>query len=154
MATVTRQVVGKEQRAAIFHALAKFSAKESESLRGDLVAGEGYAVSLQISATVNGGESEELAAHCSLSVGHDNTRASSTTPDVNHLVAAILAKLNAVTRQAILRDLPEEFAKNDNQLPNVGKSAIDEAAAMLVRLRAKKEQTVRGSVSCRYAISE
>jgi len=135
--------------AAAYTALAKVGGKEAN--RDDLAAGATHAVRLAIAGQIDGEEFETYIA-ADLSVGHDSTRASSTGPKQGELIAVILGKLNTATRDKILRELPEEFAANDNQLPAVDTTAVDAVDSMLKRLRAKKTQNVRGSVSCSYRL--
>ncbi len=137
--------------AIAWHALLKTADKEA--VRDDLEAGETHRIDLAVSGSIDG-ESFEQSISAILSVGHDSQRASSATPDVNCIVAAILAKLNTATREAILRDLPEQFAAAGCTLPDVPAGITEAATAMLVRLRAKKTTNVRGSVSCKYRLAD
>lgn len=123
---------------------------DKEFDRDAIDGGESAHVSLSIVGVIDGDVVLDRKYEAALSVGHDSVRSSSATPNQAHLVAAILAKLNHQTRDKILRELPEEFAAAGNELPAVEDSAVKAADAMLKRLRAKKEQKVRGSVSCQY----
>lgn len=135
-------------RAAVFAALAKIAEKEGD--RDQLVDGATHQVAIEILAKVDGVPFEANAS-AMLSVGHASTRASSTTPNVAHVLALVLGKLNAATRDKILSELPEDFERNGGLLPEVAETAIEAADNMLRRLRAKVQTTVRGSVSCKYA---
>jgi hypothetical protein len=135
--------------AIAWHALLKTADKEA--VRDDLAPGSSHCVNLTVAGDVDG-QSFERSISAVLSVGHDSTRATSATPAADRVIASILAKLNERTREAILRDLPEDFAANDCSLPDVAPELAVKAAAMLSRLRAKKPIDVRGSVSCRYSL--
>ena len=148
-----------EQRSAVWHALAKTAAGEAD--RAALTAGAGYTVSVQLRAQVHtrgaGGEAiapaaGEVSLFADVTVGFDSTRASSSGPRADELLAVVLAKLNTATRERILRDLPDEFAANGNELPAVAPALIEQCGAMLKRLRGKVSQTVRGAVSVRAQI--
>jgi hypothetical protein len=146
-------VATKEQRAAALHALAKMAEKEAKGLRDNLPEGSSYAVDLQIAATIDDKAKAELAIHCDVSVGHDSTRASSTTPDYEGVVAWLLESMNEQTREARLRDLVAVYQANGGKLP-VKDATREAVSGALAKLRSSKAQTVRGSVSCRYAIAE
>jgi hypothetical protein len=137
--------------AIAWHALLKTADKEA--VRDDLSAGVSHTIDLAVSGSIDG-ESFEQHISAVLSVGHDSQRATSATPALDHIIGAILAKLNTATREAILRDLPEQFAAAGCQLPEVPAAIAEKATAMLVRLRAKKSVDVRGSVSCKYRLAE
>jgi hypothetical protein len=146
------QTAAGPSRAAIgavaWHALSRIADKES--CRDDLRAGGVHVINLAISGSVDGQPVRE-SVDAILTVGHDSERASSSLPAVGHLIAAILAKLNTATREAVLANLPTEFAQNGYQLPIVPDTLIAQATAMLVRLRATQTVPVRGSVACKYA---
>jgi hypothetical protein len=130
-------------------ALGKIANKEGS--RAALKAGLTHKVNLAILGEVDGKRvGVEFAAE--LTVGQDSVRASSVTPAVDHILACIIDKLNKTTRERILRELPEAFAKNGDSLPEVEKPLIDAAGNMLARLRAKVSQPVKGSVACKYRL--
>lgn len=135
--------------AVAWHALLKTADKQA--IRADLPAGSHHTVNLAISGDVDG-EPFDQSFSAILSVGVDSTRATSATPSLEKIVGAILGKLNERTREAILRDLPEDFAANGCDLPEVPEAIAEKASAMLSRLRAKKSVDVRGSVSCKPVI--
>jgi hypothetical protein len=85
-----------------------------------------------------------------INVGHASVRASSVNPDMSQVLGLILSKLNEQTREAILRDLPAEFAANGCELPEVDAAIAEAASGMLKKMRASKSQDVRGSVSVKY----
>ena len=60
----------------------------------------------------------------------------------------------AQTRDAILRDLPEEFERAGCELPKVSAELLDETDQILKRLRAKKQIKAHGAVSCKYELVE
>lgn len=137
--------------AVAWHTLLKTADKEA--CRDNLIAGESHVVNLSVTGDVDGQTfSEHMRAV--VTVGHDTTRASSATPDLGHLIGAILSKLNEATREAILRDLPEQYAAAGCQLPEVSQEIADKTDAMLKRLRAKRTTNVRGSVSVKYCLAD
>ena len=74
------------------------------------------------------------------------------TPAQPRLVAAILAKLNQVTRNRVLRELPAEFAASAGLLPVADEQLVTEAEEMLRKLRAEHEVVARGAVRCEYKL--
>lgn len=138
--------------ATLFHTLAK--AADKEAIRDDLRAGSCQIVNATISGDIDGAAFQPLAISAVLTVGHDSQRASTVTPAVPHLIASILAKLNGQTRDAILRDLPNDFDAAGCKLPEVPAELIERTEAMLIRLRAKVSSPVRGSVSCKYSVGQ
>ena len=81
-----------------------------------------------------------------LHVGADSVTAKTCTPDQSDLLAAILAKLNTVTREQILRELPEEFAGAGNRFQVPNPAIARDVKRMLQRLRRKVAQPRRGDV--------
>ena len=139
----------RERAAVLWAALAKIAEKESR--RADLCEGASYDVALAVAGQV-GGQPIEWQATAVLSVGHGYTKASPSGPPAAHLVACILSKLNEATRQKLLDELPEAFAKA-GALPEVDKALIDAAKGMLRRLRSKDQVAQNGPVSCRYELA-
>jgi hypothetical protein len=136
--------------AALWHALAQTAGEEA--VRDDLPSESLQVVSATISGQVNGQEFRPLNISAVLTVGQDSQQASTVTPEVPHLIAAILAKLNAKTRDSVLRDLPNEFAAAGCELPEVTPDLMVRTNAILRRLRAKQLTAVRGSVACQYSV--
>jgi len=137
------QLAIEERAAAVAAALAKFAKAHTD--RDAMPDGAAYDVDIAMAATVNG---QPLAAEVTadVTVGHAQTRASSVGPDQNHVIAAILAKLNTRTRNKILHDLPAEFAAA-GELPEVDPEAIEDVKAFRKALRAEVSQDVKGSVT-------
>ena len=129
--------------------LGRVAAKELQ--RPHLEAGGAHAVALQISGTVDE-ERFVVGVTGTTMVGTDSTRLSSKAPDLNHLIAWLLSKLNGPTREKILRELPEEFAANGNQLPAVDEHLPELAGGMLRRLRAKVQQEIKAPISTTYRL--
>ena len=134
---------------ALWAALSRVADKEAN--RDDLPAGSAYIVNLLVTGEIDG-QPIEQALSAVLTVGHDSTRATSATPAVDRLIGSILAKLNTVTREAILRELPEQFEAAGCVPPEVPADVVEKTAGMLKRLRAKQSQAVRGSVSVKYRL--
>ncbi len=87
-----------------------------------------------------------------LTVGEDSVTASSVTPQTDELLAHILGKLNTATRDKLLRELPQEFAANGNEMPKADESLIDAVHDMLQKLRRKVTRPRRGSVKGTFDI--
>lgn len=139
----------KERAAVLWAALGKIAEKEGR--RADLCEGATYDVTLAVAGDV-GGQATERQATAVLSVGHGYAKASPAGPPAAHLVACILDKLNGATRQKLLDELPEAFARAGG-LPEVDKGLIDAAEGMLRRLRSKDQVVQKGAVSCRYELA-
>ena len=87
--------------AAAWAAIGKIASKQN--WRDGLAPGARHEVELSLSALVDGEPFEQDIAAV-LTVGHDQQKATSATPNQSQLVAAILAKLNRATRQKVLRE--------------------------------------------------
>lgn len=136
---------------AAWQALSYVSSKQAD--RDALAPGAAHSIDLHVSGSVDGQPIDPIDIAGRLTVGHDSTRASSSTPNLPQVVAAILAKLNDATRAAILRDLPTEFAANGGSLPDVSVGAVAEAESLLAALKSSKQVNVRGQVRCEYSLS-
>ena len=82
-----------------------------------------------------------------LSVGEDSEAASAIVPQADQLLAVLLAKLNSATRDKLLRELPDEFVRAGNQMPETELSRVDDARELLSRLRRTVTRTRRGAVT-------
>ena len=82
-----------------------------------------------------------------LSVGEDSLAASAIVPQADQLLAVLLAKLNSATRDKLLRELPDEFVRAGNQMPETELSRVDDARELLSRLRRSVTRTRRGAVT-------
>jgi len=140
-----------ELAAAMWAAVQKLAGKELN--RDKLTAGGDYHVWLSLSGLVNK-QAVRKTISADLSVGHDSVRASPKGADQTHVVAWLLSKVNTATRRKILQEAPEEFARSGNKLPELSPELMEAARLMLSRLRAKVEQPVRGSISCRYQLEQ
>lgn len=134
---------------AVPAALGKVASKEMR--RDQLRPGGEYAVDLRVTGAVNKAP-VDLGLDAIVCVGHDSTRAASRTPQVGRLVAHMLGLLNGRTREKLLRELPELFARSGNQLPEPPAELVAAVDTLLGRLRAKVSQEVSGPVSCRYEL--
>ncbi len=139
-----------ERQAAMWATLQKIAGKELD--RSLLAAGHNYDVDLTIAGTVDG-QPVGRTTHSILSVGHDSKRASSVGPPAEALVGFILSKLNTATRQKLLAELPEAFARAGNRLPPVSVELEEVSRLLLGRLRAKVQQQVKAPISCKYTLS-
>jgi len=129
-------------------------ALDKESRREALVAGSTYKVDVQVAARVNDGQIFRKSFTSIMSVGHDSTVASSSAAPVAEIVALILEKLNPQTREAILRDLPNEFAEAGNVLPSIKPSTIEAAEKMLSKMRSSNTTNRKGSVSVKSVATQ
>lgn len=111
--------------------------------RDELLAGAHHQVKISLAAEVDG-VPVLRDWDCTLDVGHDSVRASSVGVKPGELLAYILSRQNAVTREATLRDLADVYAAN-GRLP-VDEAEVKAADDSLSRLRQKVEQAVKGSV--------
>lgn len=139
-----------ELKAVCWAVLNKTSAKELR--RDDLGAGQTHEAHVAIAARI-GGQKVEQIIEGSLSIGHDTQRASSSGPKPADVLGVVLDKLNDATREAILRDLPEQYAAAGNQLPPIAKARQAEAKQLLERLRNKSTEIARGAVACNYRLT-
>lgn len=137
--------------AVLWSALGKVASKEGD--RDALTGGSRHCVQLEVVGTVDQ-QPLQYDIDAVLNIGHDQQKASSTTPDQAKLVANILAKLNPATRNKILRELPERFAEAGGKLPEVSEELLAASTQMLQRLRAKKTVISRGPVRCEYRLGE
>jgi hypothetical protein len=118
----------------LIHALAVAAKKPAAECRSDLAPGR-YDIDAAVS--VRG----------VLSVGEDTMTASSVTPQPDELLAHILSKLNTATREKLLRELPEEFVANGNEMPAAEESLVEAVREMLTKLRRRVSRPRRGAVS-------
>ena len=134
----------------VWSAIGKVASKEHS--RDELQPGSQHVVQLDVSGTVDG-RAFQRNLNAVLSVGHDQVKATSVTPEQPQLLAVILSKLNQQTRDKILRELPDEFAENGGHLPDVEEELVDTVSTMLQSLRAKKRVQARGPVRCEYQLT-
>lgn len=144
-------MTSEEIRAAAWTTLGRVAAKEAR--RDVLPAGTQYPVELQLTGKVDG-QAFVTKVSANTSVGHDSLRVTSHGPDVAHLVAYLLSRMNRRTREVIIRELPERFARAENRLPPVDHALVEAAEGLLKRLRSKLQQPVRGPVSTTYRLGE
>jgi len=139
-----------QRLAVLWAALAKIADKESR--RELLTAGREHAIDLTIAGDIDGSGVDRLSVEGKLTIGEDQTRAKSVPAPAADILAYMLRQLTASRRDALLRELPELFAANGNQVPDVEPHLREAAEGLLKRLAGRTEQTVRGSVSCRYTV--
>lgn len=133
-----------------WQALSYVAGKESD--RDALQAGATHTVDLILAGRIDGRPIEALAISGRLNVGQDSVRASSSVPNCSQVLGWILGKLNQATREAVLRDLPAEFAGNGSSLPEVASGLVAQAEGLMAALRSTKQTAVRGSVKVEYAV--
>lgn len=133
-------------QAAMWAFTAKISADQGE--RDDLHDGQHSNVRIAIVAEVDGHRTRHSFAG-SVNVGHASTRASSVGPNQDELLALVLSKLNTATRDAICRDLADDFAAA-GKMPEVDSAIVKQAAKLRADLRQKVDQQVRGSVRVNF----
>jgi hypothetical protein len=121
------------------HALAVGARKPAAETRDELAPG-----AYEVSTTL------EIVG--TLTVGHDSETAATVTPGADVLLGLVLAKLNAVTREAILRELPADFAAAGAEYPTVPDEIVEATEALTAQLRRKVSQHRRGAVSGRLTI--
>lgn len=80
-----------------------------------------------------------------LTVGHATTATSSQGPPVEHLVAVLLSKLNAPTRERLMAWLPKVFADLGTIPANT--ADIAKAKGLLSRMRQTRVSERRGTVA-------
>jgi hypothetical protein len=119
---------------SLWHALAVAARKPAANCRDGLAPGV-YEVC------------ETVRVVGTLSVGHDADTAATVTPGADVLLGLVLAKLNSTTRQAILRELPADFAAAGADYPAVPDEIVAEAEALTAQLRRKVTQHRRGAVT-------
>ena len=147
---VTAPAVAESQRqAALRAAVANLAGKSAN--RDALPAGAEYAVEISVSGSVNGHPVEALEATAALTVGHDSVRAANSLPYAQ-LLAVVLAKLNATTKAAVMRDVLAEIQAS-GKVPDVLVSQQGAVDAWLKTARASIQQPVRGSVSVKWAVN-
>ncbi len=132
-----------EIRNATFLALSKTTGNASD--RDAVSDGSAFKLSATVRGTING-YGFELDLDSLLTVGHGSTRAGTTNPQINAVVAAILGKLNGTTREAVKRDILAGFA--ETQTVDASAESTKEAEEFLSALRQQVTQPVRGSVKC------
>ncbi len=130
-----------ELRSAALLALSKTLGDASD--RDQINDGSAFHVSATISGQIDG-YAFELPVDCSMTVGHESTRASSVNPKINEVVGLILSKLNGATREAVKRDVLTHFAETNTV--EASDEATKDAGEFLSALRQQVSQTVRGSV--------
>lgn len=135
--------------ADVWAALAYVSGKEGD--RDALPDGALRAVDLSIVGSVDGCEvSERVVGR--LTVGHATEKASSSTPDISHIIGCLLSKLNKATRAKVLAEIPAEYAAGGQSLPELSVGDVADAENLLVALRQTKRITARGAVKCEYSL--
>jgi len=134
----------------LWAAIEKIGHKELDS--NVLPESTSHSVDLRIDGTIDG-RPISRSIQSVVAIGESQTKSSSVNPQVAELVAWILGKLNTATRSRILADLPEEFVELGG-MPEASPALVEEAGAMLKKLRQTKTVTARGPIRCEYAIEQ
>ncbi len=87
-----------------------------------------------------------------LTVGHDSETAGTCTPSADVLLGLVLSKLNAATRESILRGVAADFAAAGNEYPDVPEEIVEATERFTAGLRRKVTQKRRGAVSGQFSI--
>lgn len=133
--------------AAVWEAIGKISEKESR--RDDIPDGFSGHIELSIAAKIQN-QIYRQQFEADLTVGFAQETAASHTPGGDkRLLAFVLGKLNAATREAILRDIPDDYAAS-KELPAVDDGIMTAVDGMLSKLRANAKQQKRGAVSVKH----
>ncbi len=85
-----------------------------------------------------------------LFVAHQQTKASSSAPPTDHVIALLLEQFTEEQRAKILEKIATSFEKT-GELPKVDSSIVSHAKAWCQRLRAKETKTVAGAVTFQIA---
>jgi len=116
-----------------------------------LAEGSRHLVALRVEGEVDGVPFRQKLTSV-VTIGHEQEKSSSVTPQVPELVAYILSKLNSATRDRLLNDIPKEFVECGNRLPTPSPVLVDEAKHMLKKLRETKTVVARGAIRCEYTM--
>jgi hypothetical protein len=138
-----------EQADIVWAMLGKIGSKQAD--REKLADGGQHSMRLLISGEIDGQIFEQSLVG-NLSIGHAQQRATSATPQLPQLLAYILGKLNAATRDRILVDVPHDFRENGQQLPEVDTEMLKQTERLLSQLRQSKTVTARGNLRCEYTL--
>ena len=128
----------------------KIGQKEVDSKK--LVESSTHRANLQVHGTIDGQPISE-SIDSVLSIGNSQTKSSSVNPQMPQMVAWILSKLNAATRNRILDDLPLEFVELGG-MPEASKEQVNQAKDLLKELRQTKTVTAKGAVRCEYVVQK
>jgi hypothetical protein len=137
------------ERAIVWAALAKIADKES---RRELLGAGQHDVELAVTGRIGRRKIDKLGIAASLAIGEDQTRGKSLPVPAEELLGYLLGQLTRGRRASLLRDLPQAFAAAGGRLPDLDPERTEEAKGLLARLVGRTEQTVRGSVACKYSI--
>lgn len=135
--------------AAAWASLGYVASKEGS--RDDLIDGAAYSVNLTITGEIDG---TPIAEHIDgrLTVGHATEKASSSTPNISHIIGCLLSKLNKATRAKVLSEIPAEYAAGGQALPELSVGDVADAENLLAALRQTKRINARGAVKCEYEV--
>lgn len=130
-------------RSVLLHALEKRAGKEGDR---ELLTAGSYEVDARVEATVEG---ERLLENVKgkLLVNPDTEGTSSSGADNAEVIAAILARLPAQNRDAILRELPDEYVSAGHAFEGLEVAAVKRVKTMLSRMRASSTEKKKGTVS-------
>lgn len=127
-------------------AIAKTADKWSD--RDELADGAAYRVACDVTGTVND-VPFRLPIATTLTVGHEQMRASSVTPGVPNIIAAILGKLNTRTRESVVQQILDEYAASGDI--SCDDHMLEMVDIFLAGLRQQKMTVARGPVKANPA---
>lgn len=149
VAPVSHVNSGVDALPALWTSLAYVAGKEAD--RDALADGSITLIDLTVSGSIDG-LSVVKRISGQLTVGRSTEKSSSSTPNIDHIVGAILGKLNPATREAVIRDLPAEYAAGGQCLPELSVGLAVQAENLLAALRQTKRVVSRGAIRCDYAL--
>lgn len=128
----------------VWAALAYVAGKRTQ--RDLLADGSNTKLAVDVTALINGRAKFSATVDGVLHVGEPAAVASSSAPDAATLLALALLELTPKQRDKFAANVLAHFEKTQ-RLPDVADASIENAKALLKRLRATKNETRRGSVS-------
>lgn len=140
----TKREARMTRESVLWHALAKHGGKLGD--RDLLESGRRYEIEATISGVVDGSP-VCLPLTGGLIVNHDTTRASSSGPGADKLLACALSRMSASVRQKFVDELTQE------DIDKVDPKIASQCDHLLKRLRHTSTQTARGSVRYEPALT-
>lgn len=139
-------------RAHAFFAVNRYSNKiiKQEELRRLLKSGTSYKCEIKFDVKLNINDNlkefQEIIEYAKLVIEHDGTTASTTTPEVEKLIAYILSHLNKTTQDKILNNLIDDYM-DGNLDQRIQPNLLWSVKRVLQQLRAENIIDRKGDVS-------